>query len=149
MNWKPMNWKKATGLLVGLATTAALVGTSLAGLPDDRESTMKDIGKNFKALVQMSKGEFKAEDAAKHGNAIAADLEKFKDLFPEGSEKADKVAKPEIWTDRAGFEQARMNAYNAAIAVSKVADAAAFGDAFKALGGTCKACHDKYRAEEN
>ena len=110
---------------------------------------MKDIGKNFKALVQMSKGAFDAGMAAQHGNAIAADLEKFKDLFPEGSEKADKVAKPEIWTDRAGFEQARTNAVNAAMALAKVTDAGAYGDAFKTLGGTCKACHDKYRAEEN
>lgn len=144
-----MNWKKVTGVFVGLAATAALVGTSLAGLPDDRESTMKDIGKNFKALVQMSKGAFDAAAAAEHGNAIAADLEKFKDMFPEGSQAGDKQAKPEIWTDRAGFEEKRVAAVNAATALAKVTDAASYQTAFKTLGGTCGSCHDKYRAKED
>lgn len=144
-----MNFKKVSGIFVGLATTAVLVGTSLAGLPDDRGATMKDVGKNFKALVQMSKGEFDAKTAAEHGNAIAADLEKFKDLFPEGSQAGDKAAKPEIWTDRAGFEEHRMAAYNAALAVAKVTDAAAYQAAFKALGGTCGSCHEKYRVKDN
>jgi cytochrome c556 len=143
-----MNWKKVTGVFVGLAATAALVGTSLAGLPDDREATMKDIGKNFKALVQMSKGAFDAAGAAEHGNAIAADLEKFKDMFPEGSQAGDKQAKPEIWTDRAGFEEKRMAAVNAATALAKVTDAAAFPAAFKTLGGTCGSCHEKFRAKD-
>jgi len=143
-----MNWKKVTGVCVGLATTAVLVGTSLAGLPDDREATMKDVGKNFKALVQMSKGAFDAAMAADHGNAIAADLEKFKDMFPEGSQTGDKNAKPEIWTDRAGFEEKRMAAVAAAQALAKTTDAATFTTAFKTLGGTCGACHEKYRAKD-
>lgn len=142
-----MNWKKVAGACVGFATMAALVGTSLAGLPDDREATMKNVGKNVKALVQMSKGAFDATVAAKHGSAIAADLEKFKDLFPDGTQAGDKNAKPEIWTDRAGFEKARSDAVAAATALAKVTDANAFADAFKTLGGTCKACHDKYRAD--
>src|SRR3954465_15550391 len=143
-----MNWKKVTGVCVGLAATAVLVGTSLAGLPDDRESTMKDIGKNFKALVQMSKGEFDAASAAQHGNAIAADLEKFKGLFPDGSQAGDKQAKPEIWTDRAGFEEKRTAAVNAATALAKGTDSGAFPAAFKARGGPCGACHEKFRAKD-
>ena len=144
-----MNWKRLSAVAIGLATTAALVGSSLAALPDDREQTMKHVGKAFKALVTMSKGTFDAAEAKTQGNEIAAQLEKFKTLFPAGSENTgDKQASPKIWTDAAGFETARTNAMTAALAVASVTDAAAFPAAFKTLGGTCKACHDKYRKED-
>ena len=72
------------------------------------------------------------------------------EVFPEGSISDDSRALEKIWQDKAGFAKA-LSAYedkavalNAAV-VSK--DRAAIGQALKEMGGTCKSCHDNYRAE--
>ncbi len=74
-------------------------------------------------------------------------------LFPPGSETGHNTkAKPDIWSDRAGFDKA---AADFTAAAKKLADAAksgdkaAFADAFKATGATCGACHKTYRARTN
>jgi cytochrome c556 len=74
--------------------------------------------------------------------------------FPRGTgpELGKTGAKPEIWKDPKDFTaklaafQRSAQALNAAAAGSDVsAIKARFGD----MGGTCKACHDTYRAEMN
>jgi len=140
-----MNWKRAAAVSLGLLISAVAVGSSLAALPDDREATMKHIKRAYRPLAEMAKKDsFDAAEAGKRGNEIAIYLQQFKDLFPAGSETADDKASPNIWTNRAGFETARANATGAAIAVTKATDAASFLAAYKALGGTCTACHDKF-----
>lgn len=132
--------------LVGLVMTG-LIGSSFAALPDDREAVMKDVMKSFKVLIGISKsGQFDAAVVNKEASNIAANLDKFKDLFPDGSEAGDTKASPDIWKDRAGFEAARNKAKDAAVNLSKVTDPAAFKAAFDEQSGACKGCHDKYRA---
>ena len=140
-----MNWKRVSAVGLGVAISAAVVGSSFAALPDDREATMKHIKRAYRPLAEMfKKSTFDANEAGKRGNEIAAYLQQFKDLFPAGSERADDKASPNIWTNRAGFETARTNAYAAALAVTKATDAASFLVAYKTLGGTCTSCHDKF-----
>jgi len=71
-------------------------------------------------------------------------------VFPKGSEQgSDTKAKPEIWSDQAGFQKAAVAMSDAA---GKLADAAKAGDAeavaadTKVLGEACGACHRGYRA---
>ena len=73
-------------------------------------------------------------------------------MFPVGSGPETGVptnARPEIWTDREGFE-ARAAAY--AAAADRLAettggeDAAAFSEAWTAVRRSCQACHDVYKA---
>ena len=60
-------------------------------------------------------------------------------------------AKPEVWSDAAGFKKAAEN-YQASVA--KLSAAANAGDldklraAFGETGASCKACHDSYRAKK-
>ena len=60
-------------------------------------------------------------------------------------------AKPEVWSDAAGFKKAEEN-YQASVA--KLSAAANAGDldklraAFGETGASCKACHDSYRAKK-
>ena len=67
------------------------------------------------------------------------------DVFPEGNK-----ARPEIWTDRAGFE-ARAADYAAAAAklqeLARADDAAGFAAQWAVVRQTCQACHDAYRVE--
>ena len=87
---------------------------------------------------------FDPAEAARRGQEIADDLQRFKDLFPAGSEQEDDQTKATIWSDRAGFEAARGDAVTAALAIAQASDAASFQAAYKSLGATCTACHDKY-----
>ena len=73
-------------------------------------------------------------------------------MFPAGSGAEAGVptnAKPEVWSDRAGFE-ARAADYAAAAdrlaELSAGEDAAAFGAQWTAVRQTCQACHDAYKA---
>ncbi len=56
---------------------------------------------------------------------------------------------PEIWTDQSGFEKAAQQLVDASgelVTVSQSGDMKAIGRAVRAVGGTCKNCHDNYRA---
>jgi cytochrome c556 len=144
-----MNWKRVSAIGLGLSISVVLVGTGLAA-SNERQDTMKHIGRTLRPLVEMSKsGKFDQAEVQKDGAAIAGYLDHFKDLFPAGSEHEDDKALPTIWSDAAGFEEHRMNAKNAALAIAASTDMTSFTTAFKALGGTCGACHDKYRVKEN
>jgi cytochrome c556 len=141
--------KKSTFLVAGIVSVVmtAFIGSSFAALPDDREAVMKDVMKSFKVLIGISKsGQFDAAVVNKEASAIAANLDKFKDLFPDGSQAGDTKASPDIWKDPAGFEAARNKARDAAVNLSKITDPAAFKAAFDEQSGACKGCHDKYRA---
>jgi cytochrome c556 len=144
-----MNWKKVSAIGLGLCASVVLVGAGFAA-DNEREATMKNVGRALRPLVEMSKsGKFDQAEAQKDGAAIAGYFDHFKDLFPAGSEKQDDKALPTIWSDAAGFEEHRMNAKNAALAVASATDMTSFTTAFKSLGGACGACHEKYRAKED
>jgi cytochrome c556 len=66
------------------------------------------------------------------------------DSHKEGKTKA----KAAVWTQRAAFEQAHRRFHAAARRMNEVAqsgDKAAVAAQFKALGETCKNCHDTFR----
>jgi cytochrome c556 len=73
--------------------------------------------------------------------------------FPAGTgpDVAKTRAKPDIWQNSEDFASKLRNFQGAARAFKAAAagsDAGAINAAFGQLGGTCKACHDKYRTEE-
>ena len=93
----------------------------------------------------MKEAPFDAAVVKKNATTILEKLKEAHGLFPEGSGGGDSRAKPEIWSDRAGFDQAMKDAQAAATAMAAVSEEAAFFPAMKSLGGACKGCHDKYR----
>ncbi|HTU13497.1 MAG TPA: cytochrome c [Allosphingosinicella sp.] len=72
--------------------------------------------------------------------------------FPRGTGPETGIrtrAKSEIWSDGAGFQRAGANFVVAARALNRAAasgDIARIRAAFPAVGRTCGACHDGYRA---
>ena len=135
---------------IGLGLSATL---AFAGPIEDRQQLMKQNGAAIKALSEMAQGNAPFDAAAVQENAqkLVTDFEQLKDLFPEGSDKGppDTWAKPEIWTDREGFEAARLKAHEASTAAAAVTDQAALGAAVQAIGGTCQGCHEKYRTPKS
>jgi cytochrome c556 len=69
-------------------------------------------------------------------------------LFPEGSDTAASGARPEVWSDRAGFDAAtaRFRTAVAGLAAPAAAnDHEAFLTAWTAVRAACGACHDSYK----
>lgn len=73
--------------------------------------------------------------------------------FPPGTQTGhDTRAKPEIWSDPAGFAKAASVAQAAAEKLATLADAddqAGFAAQFDAVGKTCGACHRGYRVRRD
>ena len=90
------------------------------------------------AIVAMAKKELPFDAAVVNASAstISGNLEKVKDFFPDGSFAGppETWAKPEISQDRAGFDQARMKAHEAAVAMAGVAEESQLGAGLGALG---------------
>jgi cytochrome c556 len=132
--------------------TAILLAASVATAhdkEDPRHIAMVGLGKDMKAIAAVANGE--ADSGAETlaaASRIAETSEKLLDLFPEGSGGHGSRAKPEIWTDWAGFTQ-RNDEFRAAAGTLRAAvasgDAFAVGDALTATGKTCKGCHQAYR----
>ena len=69
-------------------------------------------------------------------------------MFPEGSNTAASGAKPEVWSDHAGFQAAAerfQTAVRALAAPAAANDHAAFMTAWTAAHDACSACHDAYK----
>jgi cytochrome c556 len=137
--------------VASLAVAGLVLGASLAVVAadafQDRHMTMEMVGDAMKPLGAIAKKQAPFDAAAVKASAttIAENLEKAATLFPAGSGGGESKAKPEIWTDAAGFEKAMKDAHAAAVALQSVKDEAAFGPALGAVGASCKGCHDKYR----
>jgi cytochrome c556 len=145
-----VNLTKRT-LVLGAGFTMVVAGAwgvvRAADAAQLRHDAMEMVQDSFKPLGAIAKKEapFDAAVVKKSAGMILEKLKEAHGLFPEGSGGGESRAKPEIWTDRAGFDQAMKDAQAAAAAMAAVTDEAAFGPALKTLGGSCRTCHDKYR----
>jgi len=138
--------------MVCAAATCAVILASLGGavaadVIAERQQAMKDTGAAMKAIKAAVDGG-KATDAVAPAETIAGIMKKAPGLFPQGSGEGKTDAKAEIWTDWEKFKEAAAGASTAAeklAMVAKSGDAAATGDAMKALGGACGTCHKPFR----
>ena len=132
----------AAAILIGIATF-----TAHAGVIEDRKANFKANNASMKA-IGAAIGARDFETVTREAEKIAAWAVVMPDYFPEGSGEGTS-AKPAIWTDFVGFKDAAEANYNAAEALISAAakqDAQAAGVALKAVGGTCKACHQKFKS---
>jgi cytochrome c556 len=138
---------------VGVAAAKPLTGAQALAVMHERHEGMEDIGKNNKVLHRELAGSSPDLAAVRKAAAtIARHSSEASRWFPRGTgpEIGKTGAKPEIWQNPQDFAvklhnfQVSANIFNAAAKGNNV-------DLIKAryadLGGTCKACHDKYRSE--
>jgi cytochrome c556 len=141
--------KRTLAYSAGLSiAVAGAWGAAFAADPaNQRHEAMEMVQESFKPLraIAVKEAPFDAAVVKKNASMILEKLKEAHGLFPEGSGGGESRAKPEIWTDRAGFDQAMKDAQAAATAMAAVTAEADYVPAMKALGGSCKACHDKYR----
>ena len=148
--------------LIGAALAVVTLGTAplaVSHLVDEepmqsyRQSYFTLLAMNFGPIAGMLKGDMPWDDAkvVEFANTFAAiagtDVTK---AFPPGSDKGTTRAKPEIWENTEDFAEKFANLQKAALGLKAAAatgDKATIGEAVKATGGACKACHDEYKAK--
>jgi cytochrome c556 len=118
-----------------------------------RQSALFVMAQHFGRIGAMANGRIPFDAKAAADNAeIVADMAKLPWAgFMPGSDKgAPTKAKPEIWAEQAKFKE---HSDKLQAETMKLAAAAKTGNldnlktAFGATAGTCKACHDNYRAQ--
>ena len=148
--------------LVAAAAVVSLsaAGIALAALPRNkalaimhaRHEGMEKIGDTNKLLNREFRSGTPFAPAVKSGAATIATLAKQSSgWFPAGTgpDVGKTGAKPEIWQNPKDFAAKLVAFQRAAAAFSATAsgDMAAAKARYADLGGTCKSCHDSYRAE--
>lgn len=102
--------------------------------------TVIDAGGDVKGLVDGAKG------LSSWGHVIPS-------MFPDGTQAGHNTkARPEIWSDRAGFEKAAEKFWIEADKLTTLADAgdkAGFAAQYTVTTQACGACHRAYRVRNN
>ena len=138
---------------VGLAAVAHAQQNRAAQQIKYRQAVYTVLGTQFGIMGAMAQGRAPWDAKA---FATAADRAAFistvaPDTFPPGSESgAPTEAKPEIWRNQEEFGRMMRDLQDktrALAAAAKSGDQNVAKAALGAAGQTCKACHDKYKAD--
>jgi cytochrome c556 len=135
--------------------TDSAVGQNMQDTIRSRQSHYKQIGAAMKGIGDELKKREPSVDVLQRQAVIIRDYApKIEGWFPEGSGSGAGLkteARDEIWSDSEGFRQsaqeliARSEQFHA---ITQTGDLAAIRAGVGDLGGTCKGCHDKYRAKQ-
>ena len=132
----------------------ALAHSGATGIVKERMDLMKSIAGHMKTIGKMIKGEsdYDADKVVVAARIIADHAEEVPDMFPEGSIEDPSKAVPEIWRDWEAFIELSADLGTHAIKLSNVADDAVdvsgIRQQFSAVGKTCSACHEDFRANQ-
>lgn len=139
-----------------LAVMLALPAAAQFAKPEDaikyRKSSFSVMGTHFGRVGAMATGKapYDAKVAAENADIAAAMAKLPWAAFPEGSDKGETRAKPEIWKDAAKFKEAsdKMQAEMTKLAAAaKAGNVDALKTAFGPAAATCKGCHDNFRKD--
>ncbi|MGV8928492.1 MAG: cytochrome c [Brevundimonas sp.] len=146
-----------TAAVVGLACLGGAAGardarTPAADIVEARQAAMMLSGVamgSIKAAIDadqpLASQRFPTRALSRWAHAVPG-------MFPAGSGEEAGVranARPEIWSDRAGFEAKAADYAAAADRLAELAsgdDPAAFTAQWTAVRASCQACHDGYKA---
>jgi cytochrome c556 len=139
--------------VAGLSVTGAWAATP-ADTIKTRQAEFKKLGRAMKGVNdELRKSSPNVAALRSNANAMAAVAGKVRGAFPRGTGPGagvDTDARPVIWTNPGEFTK-RMNVMvNATRGLQKAAasgDVARIKAAFPAVGGSCKGCHDTFRAD--
>lgn len=114
-----------------------------------RKAVMNGLAAHVSAFLMVNMGKVQHPDHLQaHANALADLGAQAKVLFPAGTAEGDTDALPLIWQEQDKFmelstklETSSAQLRDAVAANNKAGTMAAF----KLLGESCKACHDRYR----
>ena len=137
---------------VGLAIAAAAYAGGHSPV-EQRQAAMKAVGGEMRPLGAMAKGDIEFDilvamasfQTMRDAAAVA------QPLFMAPSENGEETrAMPEIWAADSDFDDrmAQLIASLDAALAAEPSDVNSYRPLFGAVAGTCKGCHEKYRAPE-
>lgn len=133
-------------LLISLSTvTQGHEGAT--GVIKERMERFKENKESMKAIKGDLRGD--ATVIVKEASAIQDWANQMTEFFPGGSTQSPSEALPAIWENFEDFKARAAANANAAGDLANLArsgaDASALTNGFKALGKTCKDCHNDYK----
>jgi cytochrome c556 len=154
-----MNRQHLAKAALACALAVAAAGAIAADPPpgdraiEYRQNVFGLVGWNFSAMSQMVRGQrdWDAAEFTRRAERVAALSKMLDEGFTPGSDKgADTEALPAIWANLDDFN-AKMADFgreaDALAAAARAGDVDAAKAQFAKTGGTCKACHDEYKAD--
>ena len=142
-------------LVLALGATGAIAATAAETAIATRQAGYKKIGGAFKAISdELKKGSPDAKLIAANAAVVNAQAAQVTRWFPKGSgpEAGFKTkAKPAIWAEPAKFAAAGTKLQTEAAKLQAFASAGNLDGVktqVRAVGGSCKSCHEPYRAED-
>jgi cytochrome c556 len=143
-------------LMIGMVAVIALPASAQFAKPDDaikyRKNALFVMQQNFGRVAGMAAGKipFDAKVAAESAS-VAAFMGKLPwSAFGPETDLGDTKAKPEIWSNKAKFDdyakklQVELNKLDVAAKTGKLDNIKV---AVNATGEACKACHDDFRSK--
>ncbi len=145
-----LRYRLAAGILAGVATVGlAQAQTASQDIIVTRQAGFDLVNGSFAALRAAVAAKADVKPYADTADGITSWAKQIPLVFPKGSETGhDTKAKPEIWSDSAGFAKDANDLATASaklVDLAKAGDAAGFADQVKVVGGACGACHRTYR----
>jgi len=143
-------------LMVISATAISFSASAQFAKPEDalkyRKASLTVMGTHFARMGAMVQGKvpFDAKSAADNAEIVANMAKLPWAAFGEGTDVGDTKAKPEIWKQNAKFKEAAEKLQVESVklaAAAKTGKEDAFKAAFSATAGTCKSCHDDFKAK--
>ena len=138
----------------GLAAAALIIGGHAMADGETeakyRQAVMKSIGGHMSAMGTILKEQVHLEDLALHAEGLAGLAEIAPEVFPAGSGVEKSKALPAIWENPDDFADAMnrlIEASDEMARAAKTGEMSEIGPAIQALGGSCKGCHDDFKAE--
>lgn len=147
-------WLLVAAAVLGASGIAWAQGAAISLAPDQviaaRQAGYDLMYGDVSGLKAAAENKLDVKDFKDAADAIVSWSRVIPTLFPDGTQQGhDTKAKPDVWTDRAGFEKDAANLTEQATRLSQLADAgdkAGFAKQLKAVAGACKTCHDSYKA---
>jgi cytochrome c556 len=149
--------KKLLATLVVIGAT--FIGTSAQAQfakPEDaikyRKAALTVMGAHTSRLGAMAQGRvpFDAKIATENAEIVAEMAKLPWAAFVDGSDTGDTKAKADIWKESAKFKDYAVKLQTESVKLvvaAKSGNQDAFKTAFGATAGTCKTCHDDFRAK--
>jgi cytochrome c556 len=143
----------SVAVMLSLCLPAMAQAQDAAKVIKYRQSAHFLLGWNIGPIGAMVKGErpFDAGEARMRALRLEQVAPMIAEGYPPGSQAgAPTKAKPEIWDNMDDFRQkvADLEAATTKLAVAtETGDVKQVGTALGAVGGACKACHDRYKAD--
>ena len=138
--------------VVALFPAVTYAETAPADAIKYRKAIMSAMAAHVGAFLLVNTGKVEHQDHLKaHGNALADLGAQVRVVFPAGTDAGNTDALPLIWQEQEQFMQLATKLEKSS---AQLRDAVAANDkagsmrAFKAMGESCKGCHDRYRKED-